>query len=66
VNQFTCALRCVRTVALLRVRREHQATTCAAEQRDQLATSEMIELHSIPASNERIGGIELAANSQRL
>ena len=40
---------------LLRARRERPGGR-AAEQRDELATSQWIELHSIPASQDRMAG----------
>jgi hypothetical protein len=51
---------------LLRARRERPRSH-AAEQRDELAPFQMIELHSIPASQGvELQDIELAANSQRV
>jgi hypothetical protein len=35
------------------------AGSCAAEQRDELATFQLVELHSIPASQGRIAGYRI-------
>src|SRR5262249_9141240 len=45
---------------LLRPRRERPRGGCAAEQRDELAAFQLSELHSIPASQDRLQDIELA------
>jgi hypothetical protein len=51
---------------LLRVRRERPCGRRAAEQRDELAPSKMIEWHSDPSSRDRAKqDIELARISQR-
>jgi hypothetical protein len=41
---------------LLRVRHERPRRSGAAEQRDEIAASQLIELHSIPASQGWIAG----------
>jgi hypothetical protein len=53
-------------VALLRTRLERPSSRRAAEQRDEIAAFELIELHSIPASQGRIADSEGAANNQRV
>ena len=44
---------------LLRTRRERSRDCGAAEQRDELAGLQLIELHSIPASRGRIAGYRI-------
>ncbi len=51
---------------LLRARRKWQRRCRAAEKRDEVAALQLIELHSIPASQGRRQDIELAASSQRV
>ena len=50
---------------LLRVRRERPSRR-AAEQRDELAPFQLVELHSMPASQAGLQDIELAGVSQEL
>jgi len=47
---------------LLRVRRERLRCCRAAEQRDELASSQLIELHPVPASQGRITGYRIASD----
>ena len=53
-------------LAPLRARREWPCGRRAAKQRDELAPSQLIELHSIPASQVGWQDSEGAANSQRV
>jgi hypothetical protein len=39
--------------------RERPGSCCAAEQRDELAAFQLIELHSIPASRGRVAGYRI-------
>ena len=50
---------------LLRAYRERPCDCRAAEQRDERASIQLIELHSIPASRAALQDIELQAISQR-
>jgi hypothetical protein len=50
---------------LLRACRERPRSSRAAEQADELATFQLIELHSVPASQAGMQDIELAMVSQR-
>ena len=43
----------------------HHYRRRSAEQRDEIATLQMIELHSVPAGQGRMQDIELARSSQR-
>jgi hypothetical protein len=43
---------------LLRTRRERPSSRCASEQRDDLAPSQLIEEHSVPANQGRIAGYQ--------
>jgi hypothetical protein len=47
---------------LLRARRERPRHCRAAEQRDELAAFQLIELHSIPASQGRVAGYRIASD----
>jgi hypothetical protein len=47
---------------LLRARRERPHYRSAAEQRDELASSQLIELHSIATSHGRIAGYRIGDN----
>ena len=51
---------------MLRTRRERPRRRRAAEQRDELAPFQFIELHSVPASQPGSQDIELQAVSQRV
>ena len=51
---------------LLRARRERPRRRCSADERDEVAPSQLIELHSIPARQGRMQDIELAMVSQRV
>jgi hypothetical protein len=51
---------------LLCARRERPRDRRAAEQRHELASSQLIGLHSVPASQGRRQDIELATSSQRV
>jgi hypothetical protein len=51
---------------LLRARRERPRRRRAAEQRDELASLQLVELHSISISQRRMQDIELAMVSQRV
>jgi hypothetical protein len=46
-------------LALLRTRRKRPRGRRTAEQRDEIAAFELIELHSIPASQGRIAGYRI-------
>src|SRR2546422_10606210 len=54
--------------ALLRARRQRPRRRRSAEQRDELATFQLIELHSVPCQQARAGlqDIEVARISQRV
>jgi len=54
-----------RVTGLLRARRERPRNRRAAEKRDELASFQLIELHSIPAGQGRMQDIELPGISQR-
>src|SRR5262249_50830527 len=54
-----------RPFRLLRARRERPRGRCAAEQRDELAAPQLIELHAVP-SQGRLQNIELAVVSQEV
>jgi hypothetical protein len=54
------------SVGLLRARRERSHRRCAAEQRDELASVQLIELHSEPTARAGLQDIELARSSQRV
>jgi hypothetical protein len=47
---------------LLRARRERPDGGGAAEQRDEIAAFQLIELHSIPASQGRVAGYRIASD----
>jgi hypothetical protein len=51
---------------LLRACRERPRRSRAAEKRDELAPFQLIELHSIPASQGRRQDIQLVTSSQRV
>jgi hypothetical protein len=51
---------------LLRACRERPRRCRTADQRDELASFQLIELHSVPASQGRRQDIELATSSQRV
>jgi hypothetical protein len=51
---------------LLRTRRERPRRCRAAEQPDELASFQLVELHSVAASQGRLQDIELARISQRV
>ena len=51
---------------LLRARRERPRDGCAAEKRNELASLQLIELHSVPAAKPDGQDIELGWISQRL
>src|SRR5262249_24530395 len=51
---------------LLRARRERPRDCRAAEQRDELATFQLIELHSVPPARARLQDIELARIGQEV
>jgi hypothetical protein len=53
-------------LALLRPRRERPRCCRAAEQRDELASPQLVELHSISNSPRQMQDIELAMVSQRV
>jgi hypothetical protein len=48
--------------SLFRARREWPCGGCAAEQRDELATFQLIDLHSLPASQGRVAGYRIASD----
>ena len=47
---------------LLRARRQRPRGRRAAEQRDELASFQLIELHPVPASQSRIAGYRIASD----
>jgi hypothetical protein len=49
-------------VALLAARRERPRSRSAAEQRDEIASFQLIELHSTPASQGRVAGYRIASD----
>jgi hypothetical protein len=51
---------------LLRVRRKRPSNRRAAEQRDELAPVQLIELHSVPPARAGLEDIELARISQEV
>jgi hypothetical protein len=51
---------------LLRARRERPRSRGSTEKRDELATFQLIELHSMPASQAGLQDIELARISQEV
>jgi hypothetical protein len=53
-------------LALLRARRERPRGRRAAEQRDEIAAPQLVELHSISNSPRQMQDIELAMVSQRV
>jgi hypothetical protein len=54
------------TSLAVRIQRERPRRRRAAEQRDELATPQLIELHSIPASQAGLQDTELARISQEV